>query len=73
MVAVAKNAVLKRKVKTVMPQAQPTSRQSQQTEHVYSETWYVAGKWNYPRRVIIKAEVIRHSRLKARSFSPNAA
>jgi AcrR family transcriptional regulator len=60
-VAVAKNAVLKRKVKTVMPQARRLSRQSQQTEHVYSETWYVARKWNYPRRVIIKAEVVRQA------------
>jgi hypothetical protein len=60
-IAVAKNAVLKRTVKMLMPQARRLSRQSQKTEHVYGETWYKAGKWKAERRVIIKAEVVRQA------------
>ena len=34
---------------------------SEQTEHVYTETnEYQAGTWNHARRVVIKAEVVRH-------------
>jgi len=58
-VAMAKNAVLKRKVKPAMRQAHRLSRQSGNTEHVYDETYYAAGKWPRPRRVIIKAEMVR--------------
>ncbi len=58
-VAMAKNAVLKRKAKRAMRQARKLSRRSRQTEHVYSEARYAAKKWPGPRRVIIKAEVVR--------------
>ncbi|MGH8141872.1 MAG: transposase, partial [Steroidobacteraceae bacterium] len=33
---------------------------SGQTAHLYSETRYAAGTWDQRRRVIIKAEVVRH-------------
>jgi hypothetical protein len=58
-VAMAKNAVLKRKVKPAMRQAHKLSRQSGQTEHVYDEASYAARTWPHERRVIIKAEVVR--------------
>jgi len=58
-VAIAKNAVLKRKAKPAMRRAHKLSRQSGQTEHVYREARYAAHTWPQPRRVIIKAEVVR--------------
>jgi hypothetical protein len=58
-VAMAKNAVLKRKAKPAMRQVRKLSRQSGQTEHVYSEASYAAQSWPHERRVIIKAEVVR--------------
>jgi len=58
-VAMAKNAVLKRKAKPAMRQARKLSRHSGETEHVYSEANYAAGSWPHQRRMIIKAEVVR--------------
>jgi Transposase DDE domain group 1 len=58
-VAMAKNAVLKRKAKPAMRQARKLSRYSGKTEHVYGEACYAARTWPHPRRVIIKAEVVR--------------
>ena len=58
-VAMAKNAVLKRKAKPAMRQARKLSRQSGQTEHVYGEANYAARTWPQQRRIIIKAEVVR--------------
>jgi len=58
-VAMAKNAMLKRKAKPAMRRAHKRSRQSGQTEHVYSEARYAARTWPQPRRVIFKAEVVR--------------
>jgi hypothetical protein len=57
-VAMAKNAVLKRKAKRAMRQARRLSRQSGQTEHVYGEAIYAARTWPRQRRMIIKAEVV---------------
>jgi Transposase DDE domain group 1 len=58
-VAMAKNAVLKRKAKRAMRQARKLSRQSGQTAHVYSEADYAAQSWPHERRIIIKAEIVR--------------
>ncbi len=58
-VAMAKNAVLKRKAKPAMRQARKLSRQSGKTEHVYGEANYAARTWPQQRRIIIKAEVVR--------------
>jgi hypothetical protein len=60
-VAMAKNAVLKRKAKRAMRQARKLSRQTGQTEHVYGEAQYAAQTWPWPRRVIVKAEVVRQA------------
>ncbi len=58
-VAMAKNAVLKRKAKPAMRRARKLSRGSGQTEHVYGEARYAARSWPRERRIIIKAEVVR--------------
>jgi hypothetical protein len=58
-VAMAKNAVLKRKAKPAMRQARRLSRQSGKTGHVYGEARYAARSWPQQRRIIIKAEVVR--------------
>src|SRR6202790_1899881 len=58
-IAMAKNAVLKRKAKPTMRQARKLSRQSGKTEHVYGEARYAARTWPQQRRIIIKAEVVR--------------
>jgi len=58
-VAMAKNAVLKRVVESGMRRARQLSRRSGKTEHIYGEVRYKAGKWPHLRRIIIKAEVVR--------------
>jgi hypothetical protein len=58
-VAMANNAVLKRKAKPAMRQARKLSRHSGRTEHVYRETHYAARTWPRERRMILKAEVVR--------------
>jgi hypothetical protein len=58
-IAMAKNAVLKRKAKPAMRQARRLSRQSGETEHVYTEANYAAQTWPRQRRILIKAEVVR--------------
>jgi Transposase DDE domain group 1 len=58
-VAMAKNAVLKRVAETGMRRARQFSQRSGKTEHIYGEVRYAARKWPSQRRVIIKAEVVR--------------
>ena len=58
-VAMAKNAVLLRDAEPAMRVARAGSARSGQTEHVYTETHYAAKTWSRPRRVVIKAEVVR--------------
>jgi len=58
-VAMAKNAVLKRIAAPGIRQARQMSKRSGKTEHIYGEVEYAAGKWPHPRRVVIKAEVVR--------------
>jgi hypothetical protein len=58
--AMAKNKVLKRRAARLMGTARRLSRESGETAHLYSETRYAAGTWDQRRRVVIKAEVVRH-------------
>ena len=58
-VAMAKNAVLKRKAKPAMRQAHRLSRHSGTTEHVYDEANYAAKTRPRLRRIVIKAEVVQ--------------
>ena len=58
-VAMGENAVLTRVAERAMVAARTHSEASGQTEHVYTETRYAARTWDHPRRVVIKAEVVR--------------
>ena len=58
-VAMAENQVLTRRAARLMPQARRLSRASRATEHVYGECHYGAFSWRAPRRILIKAEVVR--------------
>ena len=58
-VAMGENAVLTRLAEPAMAHVRPLSEASGQTEHVYLEAPYAAKTWSHPRRVVIKAEVVR--------------
>jgi hypothetical protein len=58
-VAMGENAVLTRLAAPAMVEARPQSEASGQTAHVYTEARYAARTWDHPRRVVIKAEVVR--------------
>jgi Transposase DDE domain group 1 len=59
-VAMAGNVRLVKRSRRLMGRARMRSKASGQTEHLYGETRYAARKWTRQRRVIIKAEVVRH-------------
>ena len=56
----ASNARLEKRARRLMGKARMLSRATGQTAHLYGETRYAARKWTRKRRVIIKAEVVRH-------------
>jgi hypothetical protein len=58
----AKNLNLERSADRWMPSARKRSRESGETAQVYGATHYQAKRWRCKRRVIIKAEVVRHPR-----------
>jgi hypothetical protein len=60
LVAMAKNKVLERRAARLMGTARRLSRESGETAHLYGQCLYAAGTWPQRRRVIIKAEVVRH-------------
>jgi hypothetical protein len=60
LVAIGGNRRLDKRAQRLMGRARVRSRASGQTEHLYGETRYAARKWRRKRRVIIKAEVVRH-------------
>jgi Transposase DDE domain group 1 len=59
-VAMASNRRLEKRARRLMGRARVLSRQTGKTAHLYGETRYAAKKWTRRRRVIIKAEVVRH-------------
>ena len=59
-VAMAKNKRLAHRARRLMGTARRLSRRSGRTAHVYGQTRYAARRWKLERRVIIKAEVVRH-------------
>jgi hypothetical protein len=59
-VAMARNSVLKRHAEPLMKKARQRAQVSGETEHLYGECRYAARSWPRRRRVIIKAEVVRH-------------
>lgn len=60
-IGLPKNSVLKRRATKAMRKARKLSRRSGRTEHVYADTRYAAKTWAEPRRVVIKAEVVRNA------------
>ncbi|MGH7552946.1 MAG: IS1380 family transposase [Longimicrobiales bacterium] len=59
-VAMPSNRRLAKRAQRLMGRARVLSRQTGQTAHLYGETRYAAKTWARRRRVIIKAEVVRH-------------
>lgn len=59
-VGMAKNTVLEAFGEPLMKQARRLSKASGETAHLYGECRYAARSWDDERRVIIKAEVVRH-------------
>jgi hypothetical protein len=60
LVAMAGNARLDKRARRLMGKVRLLSKLSGCTEHLYGETRYAAKRWGRKRRVIIKAEVVRH-------------
>ena len=58
-VAMAGNAVLKRRAESAMEKARARSGASGRTEHVHTDTRCAARTWDRERRVVIKAETVR--------------
>ena len=59
-VAMASNRRLEKRARRLMGRARVLSRQTGETAHLYGETRYAAKTWTRKRRVILKAEVVRH-------------
>jgi DDE family transposase len=59
-VAMASNGRLEKRARRLMGKARMLSKATGQTAHLYGETRYAAQTWRRKRRVIIKAEVVRH-------------
>ncbi len=59
-VAMPSNRRLEKRARRLMGRARVLSRQRGETAHLYGETRYAAKTWTHKRRVIIKAEVVRH-------------
>ena len=59
-VAMPSNRRLDKRARRLMGRARVQSRQTGETAHLYGETRYAAKTWSRRRRVIIKAEVVRH-------------
>ena len=60
LIGLAGNARLEKRVRRLMGRARVLSRASGETEHLFGETRYAAKRWSHQRRVIMKAEVVRH-------------
>ena len=59
-VGMASNRRLEKRAQRLMGRARVRARQTGETAHLYGETRYAAKTWTRKRRVIIKAEVVRH-------------
>lgn len=59
-VGMPSNRRLEKRALRLMGRARVRARQTGETAHLYGETRYAAKTWTRKRRVIIKAEVVRH-------------
>src|SRR5215470_8606958 len=60
LIAMGRNRRLDKRAQRLMGKARLRSKASGETEHEFGETRYAATKWSRRRRIIIKAEVVRH-------------
>ena len=65
-VGLPSNPVLERAAEALLAPMRLRSELTGATEHVYGECRYAAGTWDRERRVVIKAEVVRHEGRKMR-------
>jgi hypothetical protein len=59
-VAMASNVRLLKRVRRLMGRARMRSKASGETAALFGETRYAARKWRRKRRIVMKAEVVRH-------------
>jgi Transposase DDE domain group 1 len=59
-VGMPSNARLEKRARRLMGKARMRSKATGRTAHLYGETRYAAKTWKRKRRVILKAEVVRH-------------
>jgi hypothetical protein len=59
-VGMASNRRLEKRIQRLMGKARMRSKATGDTEHLYGETRYAAKKWSRKRRIVMKAEVVRH-------------
>jgi hypothetical protein len=59
-VGMPSNRRVEQRARRLMGRARVLARQTGETAHLYGETRYAAKTWSRKRRVIIKAEVVRH-------------
>jgi Transposase DDE domain group 1 len=59
-VGMASNARLEKRIRRLLDKARMRAKATGRTEHLYGETRYAAKKWSHKRRVVMKAEVVRH-------------
>jgi hypothetical protein len=59
-IALGGNRRLDKRAQRLLGRARMRSRATGETAHLFGETRYAAKKWTHTRRVIIKAEVVRH-------------
>src|SRR5260370_28975179 len=56
----AANGGKERGIRRLMGKARMRAKEKGRTEHLYGETRYAAKTWSHQRRVVMKAEVVRH-------------
>lgn len=59
-VGMASNARLEKRIRRLMGKARMRAKATGRTEHLYGETRYAARTWSHKRRIVMKAEVVRH-------------
>jgi hypothetical protein len=60
-IGMAENSTLRRLADGALKKARRRSRRTGESERVYTSTRYAARTWNRRRRIVIKAEVVRHA------------
>jgi hypothetical protein len=59
-IALGRNRRLEKRAQRLMGRVRMRSKTTGETEHIFGETRYAAKQWSRKRRIILKAEVVRH-------------